>query len=1788
MEENLMERLLNDFNGVLEEFDQLVENKDIEGVRKVLDEVNRLLQEHNGIVLDDREPQYDHVLHEFLSRMEGVIELVETTKGIDYEPGARLYTNAQVQEMIAEVERQLQVQAEKLRVGRNENNDQMIAEAESERQNLLTELSRLQDSLVPDQEYSTLTYIDENLKALQEERARLVQEKADNLAEIERLRNEQTPAIPGEPASQERLDEINSRIAELEALIPNLENQINDIRGTNISELIANLRTQVVDKTDSETRRAELQEQLRAAGDRVRETRGFDEAYAQARADYSALVEQISALESQISTIDTAQNNIEFLESFLPDVEQREEVLDPMDYTYMGRLSDEQIIRRLLSEQLHLSEEEINATIGEYSLVQVDEGAHDEQGEDNPISMRQLVRTRNGKGDMTIGQAIDDLEARLHDGPPVDHTQEIADIDARISELDGVINDAQDRINQIQASQIADIIAQAQENERLRTDLETRRAELQEQLRAAGDRVRETRGFDEAYAQARADYSALVEQISELNSQLNGIEANDIDIDFLESLIPTREEKEEVLDPMDYTYMGRLSDEQIIRRLLSEQLHLSEEEINATIGEYSLVQAESGAHDEQGEDNPISMRQLVRTKIVQEPITVQEAYENYMSELQTRLGELQEQLRAAADRIRETRGFDEANAQAHADYNALVEQISALEAEIKERQENFNRATGIKKEEEIIEAARQEQEELRARKTELEQDDSRQENPEVRDRLNKLKEISGIAALEAQIQQAKDELEKLQNEKASLTPSQGTPGKSGIDNSEKIAALEARNKEIDDRIAELDEQIKQIPGIHIPGKESKDRLDITAEAQRIGDHIFKTAKIRRELAEREVSREEFLAFYKAGYERTNQQIDKLGEDYKKILDEMKIIVVDTNGSGKRIDKQIQEAEAAGNTELATKLYEQMRKNFITAGREQQLKDLGLDHEITTPEDVEKMKQFFGAYKTSVTNGIKDIKLSINELKENAQIFATEMTRIQDEIDSLELAGETPEELESKSAARLDFRRKLLEASITDPKDLTDEQIALLDSWQDASERFLSKKTTGKLVYIDKDGKRKAIDVDTIANYDEYDKDIEFLGVPDYKENLEQLSAWEQIHDPYVFGEDVGRAYDAAEAEREGAGEEVLSRIMADKQKYVETFNGIPNPHKVKYENWKTAGSTLKGMKPVSRDLPMPTRAKNALENVGRFFGIRVPKFTRIDEHGNEVKDIKSGIATLAMDGLVAGAVVGSALTIGPALAISGYAAKGLVTIGNKIAARVEYSRHKEEIDNNVPVINQADRNAREVARKEYYRDQGDNRFVAWAKAKADKYFTRARGKETEQAIVDGLITEFEEVEKTRVEALKANVELARSNQAARQARQRQIAMSANTYNDIVRDPDAVDLDEATAEVARNAALESHKAGSGRADVNAGSKEQRKSQYVKEEGPVAKTEDLDEAAFIDTANAPVSAITAEQIYTGRKQHVDRLNKVLTAVTTAGLKFGYTAWKDGFTRTEVIHHEAEYKEDVIHHDAEYADVETPQYQTQYDTSKTLEELRQNYAGKTANEYYSVSGGLKGQRTEELVDKGITAGWFDDSSKWGTGISDLHGLSAPTLTERLADSNLMDANGVLRQDITVQQLLDVMGCQNPDLSTLDGIYVSVGDKYWVGLSDLMEGMTKEVAIGSTTAPELIKEAWDETTQTLVKAAWDEEIKTFAPELIGKAIRDGAIAGVGIGVADALHEAAQTTYIDGATPGRPEEVTPEATDTFEMIADKLQAQANKERQDKEARKEEEEHQQENDGDER
>ena len=179
------------------------------------------------------------------------------------------------------------------------------------------------------------------------------------------------------------------------------------------------------------------------------------------------------------------------------------------------------------------------------------------------------------------------------------------------------------------------------------------------------------------------------------------------------------------------------------------------------------------------------------------------------------------------------------------------------------------------------------------------------------------------------------------------------------------------------------------------------------------------------------------------------------------------------------------------------------------------------------------------------------------------------------------------------------------------------------------------------------------------------------------------------------------------------------------------------------------------------------------------------------------------------------------------------------------------------------------------------------------------------------------------------------------------------------------------------------------------------------------------------------------------------------------------------------------------------------------------------------------------------------------FVAQGKGGTGISDKFGLQASVFTDRTAADALLDVNNMLRQDVKVQDFLDALNVDNIDPATLDGVYVSVGDKYWVKLSELMQGMTKEVIVGSHMETQLVKEAWDETVETVVKAAWDETITKSAPELAINALKEGALAGIGIATADTLHEAIQTTYIAGNTPGRPEETMPKAVSKEEKNAE-------------------------------
>ena len=79
MEKITMERLTTDLVGVIAQINEIVAKKDIVSARTVLSQVAELIANENEVPLDKAvsDGQYDHVLHELLSKINGVIEIVE-------------------------------------------------------------------------------------------------------------------------------------------------------------------------------------------------------------------------------------------------------------------------------------------------------------------------------------------------------------------------------------------------------------------------------------------------------------------------------------------------------------------------------------------------------------------------------------------------------------------------------------------------------------------------------------------------------------------------------------------------------------------------------------------------------------------------------------------------------------------------------------------------------------------------------------------------------------------------------------------------------------------------------------------------------------------------------------------------------------------------------------------------------------------------------------------------------------------------------------------------------------------------------------------------------------------------------------------------------------------------------------------------------------------------------------------------------------------------------------------------------------------------------------------------------------------------------------------------------------------------------------------------------------------------------------------------------------------------------------------------------------------------------
>ena len=74
----------------------------------------------------------------------------------------------------------------------------------------------------------------------------------------------------------------------------------------------------------------------------------------------------------------------------------------------------------------------------------------------------------------------------------------------------------------------------------------------------------------------------------------------------------------------------------------------------------------------------------------------------------------------------------------------------------------------------------------------------------------------------------------------------------------------------------------------------------------------------------------------------------------------------------------------------------------------------------------------------------------------------------------------------------------------------------------------------------------------------------------------------------------------------------------------------------------------------------------------------------------------------------------------------------------------------------------------------------------------------------------------------------------------------------------------------------------------------------------------------------------------------------------------------------------------------------------------------------------------------------------------------------MQAPVLVDKTFDRSLLTESGLLNQNLTINELLEVVKGEGVDASAIANMYVSVGDRYWVKLSELTTDWTSDLQAG------------------------------------------------------------------------------------------------------------------------
>ena len=211
-----------------------------------------------------------------------------------------------------------------------------------------------------------------------------------------------------------------------------------------------------------------------------------------------------------------------------------------------------------------------------------------------------------------------------------------------------------------------------------------------------------------------------------------------------------------------------------------------------------------------------------------------------------------------------------------------------------------------------------------------------------------------------------------------------------------------------------------------------------------------------------------------------------------------------------------------------------------------------------------------------------------------------------------------------------------------------------------------------------------------------------------------------------------------------------------------------------------------------------------------------------------------------------------------------------------------------------------------------------------------------------------------------------------------------------------------------------------------------------------------------------------------------------------------------------------------------DTTYKTESTPIYEEVFDSDANLSDVMASNEGKSVTGFYSVYGGERGGKVYELTGNEKITAIFQAKGRGGTGLSDTAGLTAPTLTDRVFSSDLIGANGVLNQEISLNQLVEGLGNGTIDAAAYGDMYVSVSDRCWVKLSDLIGNVTKQVQVGENIVQVVDVPGHMETYTELVDKVIQTTKVVTDPRFI-KAAEVGGKVAKGAMVADGIIDVAE-----------------------------------------------------------